>query len=81
MFNVSAPIVGSHSPSTSIPKSGVVDVTVLQVSDGLKEQPVYNLTVEGVHQFVANGVITHNCDALRYTVFSSRWQWAKHINR
>ena len=29
-------------------------------------QPVYNLTVEGEHEFYANGVLVHNCDALRY---------------
>lgn len=26
--------------------------------------PVYNLTVEGEHEFIANGVIVHNCDEL-----------------
>jgi hypothetical protein len=27
---------------------------------------VYNLTVEGEPEFFANGVLVHNCDALRY---------------
>jgi hypothetical protein len=27
---------------------------------------VYNLTVDGAHEFYANGVLVHNCDALRY---------------
>lgn len=29
-------------------------------------QPVYNLAVENSHVFYANGVLTHNCDALAY---------------
>ena len=28
--------------------------------------PVYNLTVAGESVFYANGVLTHNCDALAY---------------
>lgn len=30
--------------------------------------PVYNLTVDGDHEYYANGLLTHNCDALRYAV-------------
>lgn len=30
--------------------------------------PVYNLAVEGAHEFFANGVLVHNCDALGYLV-------------
>jgi hypothetical protein len=31
--------------------------------------PVYNLEVEGAHEFFANGILVHNClDALRYVV-------------
>ena len=28
--------------------------------------PVFNLTVEGEHEYYANGVLVANCDALRY---------------
>jgi hypothetical protein len=41
---------------------------------------VYNLTVEGDHEFFAAGVLTHNCDALRYAVvhadqgFGTLWE-------
>lgn len=31
-----------------------------------ERRDVYNLTVEGAHEFYANGVLVHNCDALRY---------------
>jgi len=29
-------------------------------------RPVWNLEIEGAHEFVANGILVHNCDALRY---------------
>jgi hypothetical protein len=29
-----------------------------------RDVPVYNLKVEGVPEFFANGVLVHNCDAL-----------------
>ena len=31
---------------------------------------VYNLSVDGVHAYVANGVLVHNCDALGYGLMS-----------
>lgn len=31
---------------------------------------VYNLEVEGSHEFYANGILTHNCDSLRYAVMT-----------
>ncbi len=31
-----------------------------------ERKPVYNLTVKDSHEFFANGVLVHNCDALRY---------------
>lgn len=60
-------------------------MTVEKVTDGDKnnvpEQPVYNLTIAGEHQFYANGLLTHNCDSLRYAVFSTRWEWSRILNR
>lgn len=29
-----------------------------------KSKPVYNLTIEGEHEYFANGLLTHNCDEL-----------------
>ncbi len=29
---------------------------------------VYNLTVDGPHEFYANGILVHNCDCIRYLV-------------
>ena len=34
----------------------------------LGSEPVYNLTVEGEHEYYANGVLVSNCDAERYVV-------------
>jgi hypothetical protein len=29
---------------------------------------VYNISVEGTHEYYANGVLSHNCDSLRYLI-------------
>lgn len=34
------------------------------------EEKVYNLSVEGVSEFYANGILVSNCDALRYLIMS-----------
>jgi phage terminase large subunit len=31
---------------------------------------VYDLTVEDAHEYFANGVLVHNCDAMRYAIFT-----------
>ena len=36
------------------------------------ERAVYNLTVEDEKEFFANGVLVHNCDALRYALFTHK---------
>jgi len=33
------------------------------------EEKVYDIEVEDVHEYFANGVLVHNCDALRYAMF------------
>jgi hypothetical protein len=42
-----------------------VSVVAVEPS-GMGPVPVYNLTVEGAPEFYAEGVLVHNCDALRY---------------
>lgn len=44
-----------------------VGVHVLSVR-AAGQQPVWNLTVEGSPEYFANGVLVHNCDAMRYVV-------------
>lgn len=33
---------------------------------------VYNLDVAGMSEYVANGLVVHNCDSLRYAVMGVR---------
>lgn len=37
-----------------------------QCKDSEYGVPVYNLSVEGAHEFFANGILVHNCDATAY---------------
>lgn len=46
-------------------RDNVVPVRALRVSP-IGNGPVYNLTVGGVPEFYANGVLVHNCDAAFY---------------
>lgn len=53
--------------------SGGADM-VHDVSEG-PTAPVYNLTVAGTSEYFANGILVHNCDALRYIAHSSQRFW------
>ncbi len=59
MSSVSARTAAQRSPSIVTPPPAPVPVRVVQPY-------VYNLTVGGAHEFYADGVLVHNCDALRY---------------
>jgi len=39
-------------------------ISVISVWRPRGEQYVYNLQVDGVHEYIANGILTHNCDEL-----------------
>lgn len=41
-----------------------VPVHVLSVTELSERRPVFNITVDGEHVYYANGILTHNCDAL-----------------
>ena len=59
--------VVSRSGSTSTVSNGAAPVYVVSSFDPLPgKQPVYNLTVDGEHEYYANGVLVSNCDAVRY---------------
>ncbi len=47
------------------PLSSAVALSVAGTSDA-GTAPVFNLTVEGTPEYYANGVLVHNCDAMRY---------------
>jgi hypothetical protein len=54
---------------TSTPTPNAVVGRVLSVCDYGKADFVYDLTIDGQHEFYANGVLVHNCiDALRYAI-------------
>jgi hypothetical protein len=47
-------------------KPALLIVTELPEKTG-KKKPVYNLEVEGLHEYYANGILVHNCfDAIKY---------------
>jgi len=51
----------SHVKSKNEPISKPVLVSVVGSSASKKRQPVYDLMVETAHEFLANGIIVHNC--------------------
>ncbi len=49
--------------------NGVSAVKVARARRTGEVKPVYNLTVDETHNFAVNGgLVTHNCDAMRYFV-------------
>lgn len=63
---------GSLRP-TGIQKPDAVQAVVLLGIDGEngRRERVFDISVEGVHEYCANGVIVHNCmDAFRYGCYA-----------
>jgi len=46
------------------------DIKVINVEKLFKKEDVFDLTVEDCHEFYANDILCHNCDAIRYAVSS-----------
>ena len=55
---------------TNIKNSDFVHVSVPKNSVGIKK--VYNLSVENDEEYFANGLLVHNCDALRYALMTHK---------
>ncbi|MCK9898147.1 hypothetical protein [Frankia sp. AgB32] len=72
---VSASSAGPASRQTSIRQGRPAPVHVVDVSALGTRQPVWNLTVDGSPEFFANGVLVHNCDAVRYLIKSTEPLW------
>jgi len=53
-------------------------VSVERKCDGKQLVAVFNLTVEGEHEFFANGVLVHNCDSFSgaYNELAQQVEWA-----
>lgn len=59
--------------STAIQGRRLVHVPVQTVCAAGRSERVYDLTVDGQHEFFADGVLVHNCvDALRYALEGAR---------
>ena len=71
ILTVSANTVEKSSVSINTQIQNVVQPVALQKCVGLDvKRPVYNITVEGEHEYFANGILVSNCDALRYGGFT-----------
>src|SRR5699024_1711664 len=76
--NVNAP---SPSTATATPASALGPAPLAIETEYVGRLPVYNLRVEGSPEFFANGVLVHNCDALRYAVRMLRQVWLPWVQR
>lgn len=57
-----------RSASIGMRGNGSVHASVVRVVVNASREPVYNLSVSGKPEYYANGVLVHNCDALRYLI-------------
>ena len=57
-----------RSGSTSTPRPSVAQRNVRLVSGPTGREAVYSMTVEGEHEYFADGILVCNCDALRYSI-------------
>jgi hypothetical protein len=69
MSNAPANGVTKRSLTTNTRTGDSVRVSALQ--DTGTTADVYNLSVFGQPEYFANGVLVHNCDALRYAIFTN----------
>lgn len=81
MSQESASSVEKNSVPIDIAKQYVVEALVLQsiVINEEKTEEVFDLLVDGQHEYFANGILVHNClDALRYALWTKYGQNAGH---
>lgn len=69
-FSDHARNVESHLTPFKQKRSSARSNTASDGTIGIAE-PVYNLTIEGAHEFFANGILVHNCDALVYLILGT----------
>ena len=67
------------SRSTGTPPHEPAQVRVLRICAGPRVT-TWNLAVADDHEYVAAGVLVHNCDALRYAIYSTRRLWRDRIS-
>lgn len=52
---------------------GLIAIRVRSVTPLYTTHPVYDLTVEGAHEFFANGILVHNCDEIAAWRYPETW--------
>jgi intein/homing endonuclease len=60
--------MNSQSINIGQQKRAQESVQVISVQKLLRKHNVYNISVEEEHEYYANGVLSHNCDSLRYLI-------------
>ena len=60
-LKASASTANKHSCTTSTPNERLVVDHVQIVCDTGERNKVYDIEVDGVHEFVAGGILVHNC--------------------
>jgi hypothetical protein len=58
-----------HSRPIGISRTDIAPVRALRVT-AIGRRSVFNLQVEGAHEYFANGLLVHNCDGYRYWVMT-----------
>ena len=65
--NVGRNTIGKHH----IQNSAILTAKLKHLeSEGSWKERVYDLNVDTTHEYFANGLLVHNCDAMRYGIFS-----------
>jgi intein/homing endonuclease len=63
-------VKSAEPPSQSINTRRLTAVRVVALRHCNGKQDVYNLTVEDVHEYFANGILVSNCDGIRYGIYT-----------
>jgi len=70
--SVLASIARRLSPEAASERQDTAPVFVVGLREEERRSPVYSLAVEGAPEYFANGVLTHNCDALVYAILQTQ---------
>lgn len=63
------------------PPEGTVYHRVTSVEKGTEVVPVYDITVDGLHHYVADGIVVHNTVAQRMNAYSSAGMFLDELNK
>ena len=66
-----APVAERNIGTENMSQASIAPVSVLRCFDTGERLPVYNLSVVDAHEYFANGVLVHNCEALE------SWVWLR----